>query len=945
MTDLTNIFARSIKDLTLLPQLPDDLIVLDHVKVPVGNLPVGLNGCEALTVKQIKDIVSVDIESKVEVALSNLSTTANKFYPTLSEANSHLATMPVNTVVTIGEEAYKGLWYKATANATTLIKSAYDPLTQANNYTNNKTSITKTEVVAIANNYTDLVFDAVPAVIAPYVAQAEAAATAATISAGVFETPEAGVDPVTGVEEGEYFNVRSPSSDSYIDEYQNAGGSAIATGKSYLSALGVQQQEKPANTIKDASGKTQQEINNARVVVVDSIADLLALPEGQRKEGLRYLVKGYYTGSDIGGGEFYWDSSSEESDNRGTVLKVSGVALGRWKRPIRNGLVYLDWFGLDYTGSTEEQGTIQAAVDATPVGGTLEYPSREGTILIDIPAAQGVSRPRGVYFNKPMTIRGGRQMTTKVKDFCSAWLNYTTVMSAYQIESSGVTIDGLRVDANADNHYEIDGSGFKWWENGPKLKRPPNGISIVASDLMPNISDCVVENCIVYRPLSGILANGAFAYEMSEGMDSAAFLKGTLKTNTVVNPIFRNNIVYRARGNDYLFQGVRGGKIHNNHSVDSQYHVVRFYNTCVDCHMYANTAYVDYARMGALYNETDLGFWRTTNTASSHYLIARSGYCIGSSWVNQIGNKGNVQACSMTENTIHYASNNPSTTILNREEATMASFQTMRVVKDITVSRNKSYNSPTHGLFGIIQYAEVNNYAEGLTFKDNEIYSANGRGLWLQGDYIEAANNLFLNCASSSTEVVLLKGWWQKVYQNRITWNMGLGHNTRNVFYIYLPERGGDIFVSDNIVSGYSGQRVGASVGVVCHGTDKGVELELLNGWVNTQDGTPSLRNRLKVYVDVAGRARIEGLIRGVDATANIVAQLPSVYTVRNNSYVHAVEASGDTIGKSYVARVTGGANWPSSSSVRVLRGADVISSLFIGGELSIEFRMPPFPS
>lgn len=269
MSELTNIHARSVKDLTTPTELPVDTDALDQVKLVAGNFPAEYVGNEALTVKQIKDLATVDLESKkanktdVEVALSNLSTTANKFYPTLSEANSHLATMSVNAVVTIGEEANKGLWYKATAGATTLTKSAYDPLTQANNYTNNKAIATKTEAVAIAKNYTDLVFDAVPTVIAPYVAQAEAAATAATISAGVFETPEAGVDTTTGVKDGEYFNVRSPSSDSYIDEYQNIGGSAVATGKSYLSALGVQQQEKPANTIKDARGKTQQDINDS----------------------------------------------------------------------------------------------------------------------------------------------------------------------------------------------------------------------------------------------------------------------------------------------------------------------------------------------------------------------------------------------------------------------------------------------------------------------------------------------------------------------------------------------------------------------------------------------------------------------------------------------------------------------------------------------------------
>ena len=65
---------------------------------------------------------------------------------------------------------------------------------------------------------------------------AEAAATAATIGAGVFDNPEAGVDPVTGVADGAYFNVRSSNDESYVDEYKNVGGVATATGKSYPSS-------------------------------------------------------------------------------------------------------------------------------------------------------------------------------------------------------------------------------------------------------------------------------------------------------------------------------------------------------------------------------------------------------------------------------------------------------------------------------------------------------------------------------------------------------------------------------------------------------------------------------------------------------------------------------------------------------------------------------------
>lgn len=366
MSELTNIHARAVKDLTTPTELPADPDALDQVKLAAGNFPAEYAGNEALTVKQIKDIATVDIESKVEVELSNLSTTANKFYPTLSEANSHLATMSVNDVVTIGEEANKGLWYKATAGATTLTKSLYDPLTQANNYTNNKASTAKTEAVAIANNYTDSVFDAVPSVIAPYVAQAEAAATVATIGAGVFETPEAGVDPTTGVEDGEYFNVRSPSSDSYIDEYQNIDGVATPSGKTYPSGAYVQNIVKytarpfvegktyslnervqltngnivkstivgnvndpnvnmtgwvnfnSASQIVDASGKTQQEVNTAVLYTVSSAAELrLTAPI---KKGQKVYLESHILDNGLGCGEFIATQKNGLADNNGTIF-------------------------------------------------------------------------------------------------------------------------------------------------------------------------------------------------------------------------------------------------------------------------------------------------------------------------------------------------------------------------------------------------------------------------------------------------------------------------------------------------------------------------------------------------------------------------------------------------------------------------------------------------
>jgi len=88
----------------------------------------------------------------VNTTLSNLSTVASKFYPTLAQANADIVNIAVNQVVNIGEVVNGGLWYKSTAGATSLTKSPYDPLIQAKsysdanlvtakNYTNTKTNL------------------------------------------------------------------------------------------------------------------------------------------------------------------------------------------------------------------------------------------------------------------------------------------------------------------------------------------------------------------------------------------------------------------------------------------------------------------------------------------------------------------------------------------------------------------------------------------------------------------------------------------------------------------------------------------------------------------------------------------------------------------------------------------------------------------------------------
>lgn len=64
-------------------------------------------------------------------------------------------------------------------------------------------------------------------------------------------------------------------------------------------------------------------------------------------------ILGYSTAGDGGGGTFYWDATSTETDNGGTIIQATGVTTGRWIRAY-DGAVNTTWFGVDNTGATDE---------------------------------------------------------------------------------------------------------------------------------------------------------------------------------------------------------------------------------------------------------------------------------------------------------------------------------------------------------------------------------------------------------------------------------------------------------------------------------------------------------------------------------------------------------------------------------------------------------------
>lgn len=92
-----------------------------------------------------------------------------------------------------------------------------------------------------------------------------------------------------------------------------------------------------------------------------SIAQLKTRKGGY--EGEQVFVRQYHTTLEgEGGGVFYWDSTSTESDNLGTIIEVTGVVTGRWKRRYE-GSVDVKWFGAIGDGVTSDSAAFQAAVD------------------------------------------------------------------------------------------------------------------------------------------------------------------------------------------------------------------------------------------------------------------------------------------------------------------------------------------------------------------------------------------------------------------------------------------------------------------------------------------------------------------------------------------------------------------------------------------------------
>ncbi len=82
------------------------------------------------------------------------------------------------------------------------------------------------------------------------------------------------------------------------------------------------------------------------------------------------FVRGYYAAGDGGGGNFYWSDTAISADNGGTIIKVTSVTTGRWKRII-TGDVDFRMFGARGDSVSDDSDPVQRAIDAFQEPGVI----------------------------------------------------------------------------------------------------------------------------------------------------------------------------------------------------------------------------------------------------------------------------------------------------------------------------------------------------------------------------------------------------------------------------------------------------------------------------------------------------------------------------------------------------------------------------------------------
>ncbi|MDB4278423.1 hypothetical protein N9917_02335 [Deltaproteobacteria bacterium] len=170
---------------------------------------------------------------------------------------------------------------------------------------------------------------------------------------------------------------------------------------------------------------------------ISTIADLrLYTPIANTGSSATQLVNllGHTSVGDGGGGGFYWDAASTDSDNNGSIVKVATITTGRWLR-LNSDVLSIKYFGA--IAGQDNTAAIQATFDACSGTGT--------TVMMDVPS--GISSKITISKNN-VVVQGDQSIFAYTHPFTITPTDQIQLVM-FAIEANYVTFKDLQIDGTA----------------------------------------------------------------------------------------------------------------------------------------------------------------------------------------------------------------------------------------------------------------------------------------------------------------------------------------------------------------------------------------------------------------------------------------------------------------------------------------------------------------
>jgi hypothetical protein len=140
-------------------------------------------------------------------------------------------------------------------------------------------------------------------------------------------------------------------------------------------------------------------------MILEIISALRSSPGTKPNDVCRVL--GYSSPGDGGGGTFYWDAGSSQSDNDGTIISP-GTATGRWKR-LYDGEINVKWFGIKGDGA-DYTARLAALLAWLPDGSVLDFQYGEVGLYSTV---TGVTTGDAIPLNQTIRLFGKKNITVR----------------------------------------------------------------------------------------------------------------------------------------------------------------------------------------------------------------------------------------------------------------------------------------------------------------------------------------------------------------------------------------------------------------------------------------------------------------------------------------------------------------------------------------------------